>query len=181
MMCRLLTVALLSVVAVVATPHCVSARRGSRGGDAYVSRHEARAEASMRTIDSLVLSQRYLFRPIVMQNPELGSTRDIYEYDYYVDVASDYLYLCLPVEFVSMNIFTEQFDTSLSHYSLREEGEFRHVLFTLDHGTEEWAVEMVVDVTNARTQLAISTPQGVMRYLGTLSAPEKSAGRADSQ
>ena len=168
----LYAVILVAILTVVLT---ASARRGSRvyGVSNPASSREARAVAFAQQTDSLLLSRNYLFRPTMMQNPEVGTSRDIYEFNYYLCVKGDRLFVDMPVEFVSMNIFTEVFDTLLDNYSLSSEDSLRRVLFTFVHGEQEWAVEMVVDTASGRSMLAISAPQGIMRYLGTLSALEK--------
>ena len=77
----------------------------------------------------------------------------------------------MPVEWVSMSIFTEEFVTQAENYSSRKvEDDYWQILFTIPYGSESWAVEIAANPLSGRVSLALVAPEGVMRYIGALYA-----------
>lgn len=117
--------------------------------------------------DSLVHSRRWSFRPVTMQNPDSGTTRDIYAYNFFFNMDSSYVTVSMPVEWVNMSIFTEEFTAQVDNYSASfVDGDYWRILFTVYSKSGNWAVELAVEPTTGRVNMAIVAQQGVMRYVG---------------
>lgn len=120
-------------------------------------------------IDSMVVSRRWSFRPITMQNPDTGTTRDIYAYNFFLNLNRSHAVLSMPVEWVNMSIFTEEFSSQVADYSAAfVDNDYWRILFTVDNKSEKWVVEVAVEPTTGRVNLAIVSQQGTMRYIGSL-------------
>lgn len=132
------------------------------------SRREARKAAFAANISRLIESRNYLFRPITMQNIVSGNTHNIFAYYLYVGVDGDKLTMHLPVEFTSFVINTVNLDTYIEEYKATlTEGNWR-ITFSFMNGTERWFAEYFISTITGQARLAIVTPRGVMRYLGTI-------------
>ncbi|MBR4850275.1 MAG: hypothetical protein IKV09_05035 [Alistipes sp.] len=132
------------------------------------ARREARKEAFANSINDIVKSRNYIFRPITMQNVVTGNTRDIFAYYLYAGVTDNKVVLHLPVEFTSyvidtinLDAFVEEYKTSLT------DGNWR-ITFSFMYGTERWFAEFFISTITGQSRLALVTPKGVMRYLGTI-------------
>ena len=134
-----------------------------------LSRQAQRDVAFAEHVTAMVSSRRFIFRPIEMQSIELGTTRDTYAYNFFFSLDEQRAVVHLPFEMVSMVIYTEQFEAIAANYSsaLVADSYYR-ILFTLEHASAEWAVEMVVPLTTGEVRMAIVTAEGTMRYIGSL-------------
>ena len=122
-------------------------------------------------VDSLVESRCWMFRPVSMQNPQIGTTREVYQYNVFFEMEESAVKVQMPVEWVSMSIFTEEFVTQAENYSSRKvEDDYWQILFTIPYGSESWAVEIAANPLSGRVSLALVAPEGVMRYIGALYA-----------
>lgn len=120
-------------------------------------------------VDSLVTSRKWSFRPITMQNPDTGTTRDVYAYNFYLNLNRSHAVISMPVEWVNMSIFTEEFTSQVADYSAAfVDNDYWRILFTVDNKSEKWVVELAVEPITGRVNLAIVTQQGTMRYIGSL-------------
>ena len=129
---------------------------------------EAKKEAFAANISRIVESRNYIFRPITMQNVVTGNTRDIFAYYLYVGVTDDKVVLHLPVEFTSYVIDTVNLDSYVEHYTATlVDGNWR-ITFSFMNGAEQWFAEFFLSTITGQTRLALVTPKGVMRYMGTL-------------
>ena len=129
---------------------------------------DARREAYANEIDDIVRSRNYIFRPITMQNIVTGSTRSIFAYYLFMGVANDKVILHLPVEFTSYVIDTVNIDAYIKDYTATfSDGNWR-ITFSFMDGAEKWLAEIFLSNITGQTRLALVTPNGVMRYLGTL-------------
>lgn len=118
--------------------------------------------------DGYVSSREWSFRPVTMQNPALGSTRDLEQYNLYFNLAGDVATVHLPVEWVSMSIFTEEFTVAIENYSATfVADDYWRILFTFEYNSEQWAVEVAAEPTTGKVELAMVTRQGTMRYIGS--------------
>ena len=132
------------------------------------AKREAQKEAFAADISRIVESRNYIFRPITMQNVVTGNTRDIFAYYLYVGVTGDKVVLHLPVEFTSYVIDTVNLDSFAEHYTATlVDGNWR-ITFSFMNGAEQWFAEFFLSTITGQTRLALVTPKGVMRYLGTL-------------
>lgn len=132
------------------------------------SERQARREAYAAEIDGIVRSRNYIFRPITMQNVVTGNTRSVFAYYLYAAVEGDKVVLHLPVEFTSYVIDTVNIDSYTEGYVADlEDGNWR-ITFSFMNGDERWFVEIFLSNITGQTRLALVTPQGVMRYLGTI-------------
>ena len=132
------------------------------------ARREARKEAFASSVSRIVESRNYIFRPITMQNVVTGNTRDIFAYYLYAGVTGDKVVLHLPVEFTSYVIDTINLDTVAENYTATlVDGNWR-ITFSFMNGDERWFAEFFLSTITGQTRLALVTPKGVMRYLGTL-------------
>ena len=132
------------------------------------ARREARREAYAAEIDDLVRSRNYIFRPITMQNVATGNTRDIFAYYLFAGVTDNKVVLHLPVEFTSYIIDTVNLDAFVEEYrATLTDGNWR-ITFSFMYGTERWFAEFFISTITGQSRLALVTPKGVMRYLGTL-------------
>ena len=129
---------------------------------------QARREAYAAEIDGIVRSRNYIFRPITMQNVVTGNTRSVFAYYLYAAVENDKVVLHLPVEFTSYVIDTVNIDSYTEGYVADLEGGNWRITFSLMNGAERWFVEIFASNITGQTRLALVTPQGVMRYLGTI-------------
>ena len=129
---------------------------------------EARKEAYSAEIDDVVRSRNYIFRPITMQNVVTGNTRDIYAYYLFMGVSDDKVVLHLPVEFTSYVIDTINLDSFVEGYTATLDGSNWRITFSFMNGSERWFAEIFLSNITGQTRLALVTPEGVMRYLGTL-------------
>ena len=129
---------------------------------------EARREAYSAEIDAIVRSRNYIFRPITMQNVVTGNTRSLFAYYLYAGVSGDKVVLHLPVEFTSVVIDTVNLDSYIEGYTADlSDGNWR-ITFSFMNGDERWLVEIFLSDITGQTRLALVTPKGVMRYLGTI-------------
>ena len=136
---------------------------------------EARKEAYVAEIDAIVKSRDYIFRPITMQNITSGNTRSIFAYYLYMGVVDDKVVLHLPVEFTSFVIDTVNLDAFIEGYHATFNNGNWRITFSFMNGTERWLAELFLSNITGQTRLALVTPEGVMRYLGTIESGQKSA------
>ena len=132
------------------------------------ARREARKVAYATEIDDIVKSRNYIFRPVTMQNVVTGNTRSIYAYYLFMGVSGDKVVLHLPVEFTSYVIDTVNLDAFVEGYTATLDGSNWRITFSFMNGTERWLAEIFLSNITGQTRLALVTPKGVMRYLGTL-------------
>ncbi len=131
-------------------------------------RREARKAAFSANISRLIESRSYIFRPITMQNIVSGNTHNIFAYYLYVDVDGDRLTMHLPVEFTSFVISTVNLDAYTEEYKATlTDGNWR-ITFSFMNGAERWFAEYFISTITGQARLALVTPNGVMRYLGTI-------------
>lgn len=141
---------------------------GNNGGVTAKDMREARREAYSAEIDDIVKSRNYIFRPITMQNVVTGNTRSLFAYYMYAGVMDDKVVLHLPVEFTSYVIDTINLDSFIEGYvATLDNGNWR-ITFSFMNGDERWLAEIFLSNITGQTRLALVTPRGVMRYLGTL-------------
>ena len=125
-------------------------------------------------IDTLLASRKWVFRPTTMQNPSLGTTRDVYAYNLSMALDGDNVTLHLPIEAVSYVIYTVSATLSVQNYSSSEvEGGWWRLLFTVEYEQEEWAVEVFVRPSTGEARVAIVAREWVMRYIGSLYSLQK--------
>ncbi len=132
------------------------------------SEREARREAFANEIDDIVRSRNYIFRPITMQNVVTGNTRSIFAYYLFMGVSENKVILHLPVEFTSYVIDTVNLDASIEGYTATFSDNNWRITFSFMDGSERWLAEIFLSNITGQTRLALVTPNGVMRYLGTL-------------
>ena len=132
------------------------------------SEREARREAYAAEIDDIVRSRNYIFRPITMQNIVTGNTRSVFAYYLFMGVSGDKVVLHLPVEFTSYVIDTINLDAFIEGYTATLDGSNWRITFSFMNGSERWLAEIFLSYITGQTRLALVTPEGVMRYLGTL-------------
>ena len=132
------------------------------------ARREARKVAYATEIDDVVKSRNYIFRPVTMQNVVTGNTRSIYAYYLFMGVSGDKVVLHLPVEFTSYVIDTVNLDSFVEGYTATLDGSNWRITFSFMNGSERWLAEIFLSNITGQTRLALVTPKGVMRYLGTL-------------
>ena len=129
---------------------------------------EARAAEYAAKIDTIVKSRNYIFRPVTMQNIVSGNTRSLFAYYMYMGVAADKVVLHLPVEFTSYVIDTVNLDSFVEGYTATLDDSNWRITFSFMNGDERWLAEMFLSNITGQTRLALVTPRGVMRYLGTI-------------
>ena len=132
------------------------------------ARREARRAAYAAEIDDIVKSRNYIFRPVTMQNVVTGNTRSIYAYYLFMGVSGDKITLHLPVEFTSYVIDTVNLDAFIEGYTATLDGSNWRITFSFMNGSERWLAEIFLSNITGQTRLALVTPKGVMRYLGTI-------------
>lgn len=132
------------------------------------SEREARREAYSSEIDAIVKSRNYIFRPITMQNIISGNTRSIFAYYLYAGVDNEKVILHLPVEFTSFVIDTVNLDAYIEGYKADCTDNNWRITFSFMNGDERWLAEIFLSNITGQTRLALVTPKGVMRYLGTI-------------
>lgn len=132
------------------------------------ARREARKVAYAAEIDDIVKSRNYIFRPVTMQNVVTGNTRSIYAYYLFMGVSGDKVVLHLPVEFTSYVIDTVNLDSFVEGYTATLDGSNWRITFSFMNGSERWLAEIFLSNITGQTRLALVTPKGVMRYLGTV-------------
>ena len=132
------------------------------------SEREARREAYAAEIDDIVHSRNYIFRPITMQNVVTGDTRSVFAYYLFMGVMGNKVIVHLPVEFTSYVIDTVNIDSFVEGYTATmSEGNWR-ITFSFMNGADRWLAEIFLSNVTGQTRLALVTPEGVMRYLGTI-------------
>ncbi len=145
-----------------------SAQVGETDNYTAKSMREAREQEFIANIDAIVKSRNYIFRPISMQNIVSGNTRSLFAYYMYMGVMNDKVVLHLPVEFTSYVINTVNLDAFIEGYTATlNDGNWR-ITFSFMNGSERWLAEIFLSNITGQTRLALVTPEGVMRYLGTL-------------
>lgn len=132
------------------------------------ARREARREAYASEVDNIVKSRNYIFRPVTMQNVVTGNTRSIYAYYLFLGVSGDRVVVHLPVEFTSYVVDTVNLDAFVEGYTATLDGSNWRITFSFVDSTERWLAEIFLSNITGQTRLALVTPRGVMRYLGTL-------------
>lgn len=132
------------------------------------AKREARKEAYAEEINEIVRSRNYIFRPITMQNIVSGNTRSIFAYYLFMGVSGDKIVLHLPVEFTSFVIDTVNLDAFIEGYTATLDGSNWRITFSFMNGDERWLAEIFLSNITGQTRLALVTPNGVMRYLGTI-------------
>lgn len=159
---------LLTVIALQAQTAPISNSPKSSALNSAKAQREARKEAYASNISRIIESRDYIFRPITMQNVVTGNTRDIFAYYLYAAVLNDKVVLHLPVEFTSYVVDTVNLDTFAEEYkSSLIDGNWR-VTFAFMNGDEKWFAELFLSTITGQARLAIASPKGVMRYLGTI-------------
>ena len=131
-------------------------------------RRQTREEEFISNIDTIVKSRNYIFRPVTMQNVVSGNTRSLFAYYMYMGVAEDKVVLHLPVEFTSYVIDTVNLDSFIEGYSATLNSGNWRITFSFMNGDERWLAEIFLSNITGQTRLALVTPKGVMRYLGTI-------------
>ena len=129
---------------------------------------EARQQNYSAEIDDIVQSRNYIFRPITMQNVVTGNTRSLFAYYMYAGVMNDKVVLHLPVEFTSYVIDTVNLDSFIEGYAATFDNGNWRITFSFMNGDERWLAEIFLSDITGQTRLALVTPRGVMRYLGTI-------------
>ena len=129
---------------------------------------EARQQNYSAEIDDIVKSRNYIFRPITMQNVVTGNTRSLFAYYMYAGVMNDKVVLHLPVEFTSYVIDTVNLDSFIEGYAATFDNGNWRITFSFMNGDERWLAEIFLSDITGQTRLALVTPRGVMRYLGTI-------------
>ena len=163
---------LLLLVAMLLTGIATNAQVGETTQQEELSKakseREARREAYAAEIDDIVRSRNYIFRPITMQNVVTGNTRSVFAYYLFMGVSGDKVVLHLPVEFTSYVIDTINLDAFIEGYTATLDGSNWRITFSFMNGSERWLAEIFSSNITGQTRLALVTPEGVMRYLGTL-------------
>ena len=155
------------LAAMLLTSIVASAQVGETDNNTAKAMREAR-EQEFIAIDAIVKSRNYIFRPISMQNIVSGNTRSLFAYYMYMGVMNDKVVLHLPVEFTSYVIDTVNLDSFVEGYTATlNDGNWR-ITFSFMNGSERWLAEIFLSNITGQTRLALVTPEGVMRYLGTL-------------
>lgn len=163
MMMRNILLAAMLLTSIVA-----SAQVGETDNNTAKAMREAREQEFIANIDAIVKSRNYIFRPISMQNIVSGNTRSLFAYYMYMGVMNDKVVLHLPVEFTSYVIDTVNLDSFVEGYTATlNDGNWR-ITFSFMNGSERWFAEIFLSNITDQTRLALVTPEGVMRYLGTL-------------
>ena len=160
-----------SLVAMLLTSVAANAQVGETTQDELSkakSEREARKEAYAAEIDDIVRSRNYIFRPITMQNVVTGNTRSVFAYYLFMGVSGDKVVLHLPVEFTSYVIDTINLDSFAEGYTATLDGSNWRITFSFMNGSERWFAEIFLSNITGQVRLALVTPEGVMRYLGTL-------------
>ena len=166
-MARILTLVVMLLSSVIARAAVGETTQQDTPSKAQSAR-EARREAYSNEIDDIVRSRNYIFRPITMQNVVTGNTRSIFAYYLFMGVMEDKVVLHLPVEFTSYVIDTINLDAYIEGYTATfNDGNWR-ITFSFMNGSERWLAEIFLSNITGQTRLALVTPKGVMRYLGTL-------------
>ena len=165
-MMRMLLLATMLALGVVA--HAQVGETDQNSMSKAKSERQARREAYAAEIDGIVRSKNYIFRPITMQNVVTGNTRSVFAYYLYAAVENDKVVLHLPVEFTSYVIDTVNIDSYTGGYVADLESGNWRITFSFMNGDERWFVEIFLSNITGQTRLALVTPQGVMRYLGTI-------------
>ena len=132
------------------------------------SEREARREAYAAEIDNIIHSRNYIFRPITMQNVVTGNTRSVFAYYLFLGVMDDKVIVHLPVEFTSYIIDTINLDAYIEDYTASMYDNNWRITFSFMNGSERWLAEIFLSNITGQTRLALVTPEGVMRYLGTI-------------
>ena len=165
-MMRMLLLATMLALGVVA--HAQVGETDQNSMSKAKSERQARREAYAAEIDGIVRSKNYIFRPITMQNVVTGNTRSVFAYYLYAAVENDKVVLHLPVEFTSYVIDTVNIDSYTEGYVADLESGNWRITFSFMNGDERWFVEIFLSNITGQTRLALVTPQGVMRDLGTI-------------
>ena len=156
------------LAAMLLTSIVASAQVGETDNNTAKAMREAREQEFIANIDAIVKSRNYIFRPISMQNIVSGNTRSLFAYYMYMGVMNDKVVLHLPVEFNSYVIDTVNLDSFVEGYTATlNDGNWR-ITFSFMNGSERWLAEIFLSNITGQTRLALVTPEGVMRYLGTL-------------
>ena len=166
-MARFFTLVAMLLASVVANAQVGETTQQNELSKAKAER-EARREAYSAEIDEIVRSRNYIFRPITMQNVVTGNTRSVFAYYLFMGVMGDKVVLHLPVEFTSYVIDTINLDTFAEGYTATLDGSNWRITFSFMNGAEQWFAEIFLSNITGQTRLALVTPKGVMRYLGTL-------------
>jgi hypothetical protein len=74
----------------------------------------------------------------------------------------------LPVEFTSYIIDTINIDAYIEGYTANMYDNNWRITFSFMNGSERWLAEIFLSNITGQTRLALVTPEGVMRYLGTI-------------
>lgn len=131
-------------------------------------RRQAREDEFISNIDAIVKSRNYIFHPVTMQNVVSGNTRSLFAYYMYMGVTEDKVVLHLPVEFTSYIIDTVNLDSFIEGYTATLDSGNWRITFSFMNGEDRWLAEIFLSDITGQTRLALVTPKGVMRYLGTI-------------
>ena len=167
-MARIFTLVAMLFLSVVARADVGETTQSNKPQSKAKSEREARKEAYAAEINDIVKSRNYIFRPITMQNVVTGNTRSVFAYYLFMGVSGDKVVLHLPVEFTSYVIDTINLDAFIEGYTANLVDNNWRITFSFMNGSERWLAEMFLSNITGQTRLALVTPNGVMRYLGTL-------------
>ncbi len=166
-MCRSLILVAMLLSSIVARADVGETTQQDELSKAKAER-ESRREAYAAEIDDIVRSRNYIFRPITMQNVVTGNTRSVFAYYLFMGISGDKVILHLPVEFTSYVIDTINLDSFAEGYTASLDGSNWRITFSFMNGDERWFAEIFLSNITGQTRLAIVSPKGVMRYLGTI-------------
>lgn len=139
----------------------------------FLSRREQRAERARLyafSIDSLVATRSFAFYPTAMQAVPDGEIRMVYADYFYAYFSPVMVEVHLPMERGTMRqISIINFDTSeMEDFASAKFQTQWNISFSVDDRGKKYDFALVISTVTGQTELTIESPDGAMRYIGSV-------------
>ena len=139
----------------------------------FLSRREQRAERARLyafSIDSLVATRSFAFYPTAMQAVPDGEIRMVYADYFYAYFSPVMVEVHLPMERGTMRqISIINFDSSeMEDFASAKFQTQWNISFSVDDRGKKYDFALVISTVTGQTELTIESPDGAMRYIGSV-------------
>lgn len=169
------SVPVTTIVPVEQTPYTStdSIAQAAPSPEKFLSRREQRAERARLyafSIDSLVATRSFAFYPTAMQAVPDGEIRMVYADYFYAYFSPVMVEVHLPMERGTMRqISIINFDTSeMEGYASAKFQTQWNISFSVDDRGKKYDFALVISTVTGQTELTIESPDGAMRYIGSV-------------
>lgn len=159
--------------AAVAATDTLTAPAPAPTTEQYLSHRERRAERARQyafTIDSLVATRSFAFYPTAMQAVPDGEIRLVYADYFYAYISPADLEVHLPMERGTMHqvsIINFDADGIENYVSAKFQTQW-NISFSAEDRGKKYDFALVISTVTGQTELTVESPDGAMRYIGSV-------------